>query len=223
MKYSIILSALLVAGCNNAGSVQSSKMLTYDELVNFDTKCELVDKQQSMLKSILERKHFDTDPDKLNDNDRAYNSRLKSTIWWYEYRCEKKQQTNPTVSDSDLEFFKSKIKPSQVKSEITKQGDCQSRQSIALAKDEVVSSNTLTVCGRKADMELEPKVKIGETVFEDDLQTVPEIKPIYFKHRHSKCRLFRERYMFQNVLQVNHGVVCQIDPDMDTWQVIDKW
>jgi hypothetical protein len=122
-----------------------------------------------------------------------------------------------------MEFFKSKIKPNQVKSEVVKQGDCQSRMSVALAKDEVVSSNALTVCGRGVNLELEPKVKIGETVFEDDLQTVPEIKPTYFKHRNSKCRLFRERYMYQNVLQVNHGVICQIDADMDTWQVVDKW
>jgi hypothetical protein len=222
MKYSIILCALLVAGCNNAGGVQS-KMLSYDELVNFDTKCELADKQQSFLKSILDRKQFDADPDKLNPDDRAYNSRLKATIWWYEYRCEKKQQTSSTISESDLEYFRSKIKPNQVKSEVVKQGDCQSRMSVSLAKDEVVSSNALTVCGRSADLELEPKVKIGETVFEDDLQIVSEIKPTYFKHRHSKCRLFRERYMYQNVLQVNHGVVCQIDPDMDTWQVVDKW
>jgi len=26
-----------------------------------------------------------------------------------------------------------------------------------------------------------------------------------------------------NVLQVNHGVICQTDPNMDTWSVVDKW
>jgi hypothetical protein len=88
MKKLIIISALVLAGCNNAASVPATaKMLTYEELSNFDTKCELATEQQALLKSILIRKNFDPDPDNLNDNDRAYNSLLKATLWWYEYRC----------------------------------------------------------------------------------------------------------------------------------------
>jgi hypothetical protein len=90
MKHLLILSALVLAGCNNAASGPSpvpAPMLTYEELNNFDTKCELADQQQSMLRGILIRKNFDPDPDNLNDADRAYNSLLKATLWWYEYRC----------------------------------------------------------------------------------------------------------------------------------------
>ena len=88
MKYLLILSALILAGCNNAASGPApARMLTYEELGNFDTKCELATEQQALLKSILIRKNFDPDPDNLNDDDRAYNSLLKATIWWYEYRC----------------------------------------------------------------------------------------------------------------------------------------
>ena len=88
MKKLILISALVLAGCNNAASGPPPfRMLTYDELVNFETKCSLAKEQQTMLRTILERKNFDTDPDNLSPDDRAYNSRLKATIWWYEYRC----------------------------------------------------------------------------------------------------------------------------------------
>jgi hypothetical protein len=90
MKKLILISSLVLAGCNNAASGPSPsvpRMLTYEELSNFETKCELADQQQAMLRSILVRKNFDPDPDKLNDSDRAYNSLLKATLWWYEYRC----------------------------------------------------------------------------------------------------------------------------------------
>lgn len=88
MKKLILISALVLAGCNNAASGPPPlKMLTYQELVDFEAKCELASKQQPMLKAILERKNFDPDPDNLSDDDKAYNSRLKATIWWYEYRC----------------------------------------------------------------------------------------------------------------------------------------
>ena len=88
MKKLLFLSMLALAGCNNAASGPPPvKMLTYDELFNFETKCELATQQQALLKIILERKNFDPDPDNLNPEDRAYNSRLKSTLWWYEYRC----------------------------------------------------------------------------------------------------------------------------------------
>ena len=88
MKKLIFLSALVLVGCNNETSGPPSfRMLTYDELVAFEPSCNKANTEQPMLKSILERKNFDTDPDNLNPEDRAYNSRLKATIWWYEYRC----------------------------------------------------------------------------------------------------------------------------------------
>lgn len=219
MKYSIILCAVLVAGCHNSNSTTTSyKMLSYDELVNFETKCEDSQNQQAHLKYILERKRFDSNPDRLNDDDRAYNSRLKATLWWYEYRCSNKKQTAP-LATPNLNL----PKPTAVKSEVVQSGECQSRVSVTVEGESEVSANTLTVCGQRSLLEEQPKLKIGENVFETDVQQVPEIKPTYFKHRHSKCRLFRERYMLNNVLQVNHGVICQTDPNMDTWSVVDKW
>jgi hypothetical protein len=201
-------------------------MLSYKELKSFvpqenssvDAECALKTQKQPHLKSILERKGFNPDPDKLNADDRAYNSLLKATLWWYEYRCVNKKQTSPSFSSAI-----STPKATKVKSEVIQNGDCQSRMSITLDGEETVSSNALTVCGKTNPLEEQPKVQIGETVFETDLPQVPEIKPVYFKHRHSNCRLFRERYMLNNVLEVNHGVICQTDPNMDTWSVVDKW
>lgn len=218
MKKLILISALVIAGCNNSASTPAYKMLSYKELVDFNTSCESALDQQAHLLYILERKGFDPDPDKLNADDRAYNSRLKATLWWYEYRCVNKKQVGSTSVTGTVS------KATKVKSEVVQNGDCQSRMSVTLDKeDETVSSTALTVCGRNNPLEEEPKVQIGETVFETDLQQVPEINPVYFKHRHSTCRLFRERYMLNNVLQVNHGVVCQTNPNMDTWSVVDKW
>lgn len=217
MKTLILISALVLAGCNNSASTPAYKMLSYKELVDFNTSCDVATEQQAHLRDILERKRFDPDPDKLNADDRQYNSRLKATLWWYEYRCVNKKQVASTFTSGNIS------KPTAVKSEVVQNGDCQSRVSVTVDGDAEVSANTLTVCGQRSLLEEQPKVKIGETIFETDLQPVSEIQPKYFKHRHSTCRLFRERYMLNNVLEVNHGVVCQTDPNMDTWQVLDKW
>jgi Tfp pilus assembly protein PilP len=85
MKISLVVLALLLAGCNET----SSKVLTYDELVNYPSQCAKADAQLRELKEIQRVKNFDQDPDNLNPADRAYNSRLKASIWWYAYRCEK--------------------------------------------------------------------------------------------------------------------------------------
>lgn len=219
MKKLILISALILAGCNNSASTPAYKILSYNELVDFKTSCTDRDNQQKHLKYILDHKRFDPNPDNLNADDRAYNSRLKATLWWYEYRCTANKTQNAVSFVGKLDTPKA----TQVKSEVVRNGDCQSRMSVTLEGEETVSSNTLTVCGKTNPLEEQPKVKIGETVFETDLTQVPEIQPVYFKHRHSTCRLFRERYMLNNVLEVNHGVVCQTDPNMDIWQVLDKW
>lgn len=99
---------------------------------------------------------------------------------------------------------------------------CQSRVSTAVKGDEIVSTNTLTVCGDGLAA-LEKKVKIGQVILETEVEDVPELNFTYFKHRHSKCRIFRERYVFNNVLQINHGVICQKDTKLDMWTVVDKW
>ena len=212
--------AVVLAGCNNSsGTTTSFKMLSYRELVEFNTDCIKQTDQQEHLLYILKAKRFDPDPDKLSPDDRAYNSRLKATLWWYEYRCVANKQVSQKSVIGDL----TSPKGTEVKSEVIRNGDCQSRISVTVDGESEVSSNALTVCGKASLLEEQPKVAIGETVFETDLAQVPEINPVYFKHRHSKCRLFRERYMFGNVLQVNHGIICQIEPNMATWQVVDKW
>jgi len=86
MKWLAILIALLIlAGCDS----NSTKELTYQELVNYPASCDRAESQLAELKALQERKNFDPDPDNLDDADRAYNSRLKATIWWFSYRCDK--------------------------------------------------------------------------------------------------------------------------------------
>jgi len=65
------------------------KELSYQELYDFPNDCNQADSQLSMLKRLQEAKHFNSDPDTLSPADRDYNGRLKATIWWYAYRCDK--------------------------------------------------------------------------------------------------------------------------------------
>lgn len=62
---------------------------TYEELVNYPSSCNKADEQLAELRSIQRIKNFSADPDQLNEDDRLYNSRLKASIWWYAYRCDK--------------------------------------------------------------------------------------------------------------------------------------
>ena len=81
MKIIVILACLLTACTDDS--------LSYDELVNFKAECSKADTQLAQLRRIQHAKGFNADPDQLTDSDRAYNSRLKATIWWYAYRCNK--------------------------------------------------------------------------------------------------------------------------------------
>ena len=63
-------------------------VLTYEQLVDYTSDCSKKEEQLKELTEIQRIKNFDPDPDKLNPWDRAYNSRLKASIWWYAYRCE---------------------------------------------------------------------------------------------------------------------------------------
>ena len=85
MKTLLVITALLLGGCVENGS---AKILTYNELVDYPVSCDLARPQLAELQAIQKAKHFPTDPDDIKDEaDRAYNSRLKATIWWYTYRC----------------------------------------------------------------------------------------------------------------------------------------
>jgi hypothetical protein len=90
MKYTLLLSALVLSACD-AGTVsnttEKNPILSYQELVSYQTDCSKKQEQLVQLLHIQRVKNFAKDPDDLSDGDRAYNSRLKATIWWYSYRC----------------------------------------------------------------------------------------------------------------------------------------
>lgn len=81
MKKLLIL-AILLSGCNS-----DARMLTYEQLVNYPSDCSKAKIQLAELRAIQKIKNFAQDPDELNEADRAYNSRLKATIWWYTWKC----------------------------------------------------------------------------------------------------------------------------------------
>lgn len=62
---------------------------TYEQLRDYPVDCKLKDSQLADLYRIQKIKNFAEDPDDLNDQDRQYNARLKATIWWFAYGCEK--------------------------------------------------------------------------------------------------------------------------------------
>jgi hypothetical protein len=85
MKHLLVLAVILLVGCTDA----PSNVLTYEQLVDFPVDCSKSSSQLKQLKAIQNIKHFPEDPDDIvNELDRAYNSRLKATIWWFTYRCE---------------------------------------------------------------------------------------------------------------------------------------
>jgi hypothetical protein len=79
----LLLFCLLTAGCVDT----DSKMLSYEQLVAYPASCEKSTEQLAELRKIQKYKNFDSDIENLNDADRAYNSRLKATIWWYTWKC----------------------------------------------------------------------------------------------------------------------------------------
>lgn len=86
MRYTLLLVLLCLSACTE--STATVQGLSYDQLVNYPSQCAKKDSQLAELKDIQRKKNFDPNPDNLNEQDRAYNSRLKATIWWYAYRCE---------------------------------------------------------------------------------------------------------------------------------------
>ena len=84
----ILFVCMVIAGAVLSYS-EESKTLTYEQLVNYPTDCAKADIQLKELKSIQETKRFNPNPDNLEGQDYAYNSRLKATIWWYAYTCDK--------------------------------------------------------------------------------------------------------------------------------------
>lgn len=85
----LLISALVWGVATNYHATASSDVLSYQELVDYPSQCAKADEQLAELRRIQSIKNFNPDPDALSEHDRAYNSRLKATIWWYAYRCDK--------------------------------------------------------------------------------------------------------------------------------------
>jgi hypothetical protein len=93
MKYVAILAILVLAGCKEPRPISTTSQstqfrpLTYRQLVDYPIDCAKKDSQLAYLLELQEFKNFAQDSDSLNVDDRAYNGRLKATIWWYSYSC----------------------------------------------------------------------------------------------------------------------------------------
>jgi len=88
MKYIAIVLVLALVGCTE-DQAAPVKDLSYQELKALPINCQLADQQLDLLKSLQKLKNFESDPDKLSEVNRAYNSELKARIWWYSLRCAK--------------------------------------------------------------------------------------------------------------------------------------
>jgi PBP1b-binding outer membrane lipoprotein LpoB len=90
MKYVALLAILVLTGCKETRPTNTTtkyQPLSYQQLVNYPIDCAKKDIQLAELTALQEFKNFSPDSDTLNVDDRAYNGRLKATIWWYSYSC----------------------------------------------------------------------------------------------------------------------------------------
>ena len=89
MKLITIAIVLAMAVIYPAQSFAEVKILSLEELRSYPVDCKLKNKQLAYLQQIQQIKNFNSDPDSLSNLDKAYNSRLKATIWWFYFGCEK--------------------------------------------------------------------------------------------------------------------------------------
>jgi Tfp pilus assembly protein PilP len=85
MKKIIVLTILLFLSACKADAYPV--IPTYEELKNYPLDCNKKTIQLAHLYLIQKTKAFNEDPDKLTPADYYYNSRLKSSIWWFYYEC----------------------------------------------------------------------------------------------------------------------------------------
>ena len=93
MRLLLVIAMLVLSGCGE------TRILSYDELVHFKTSCTNKEAELKQLRAIQQVKNFAQDPDDLNEEDRAYNSRLKATIWWYTTECNREKPTTSNRAD----------------------------------------------------------------------------------------------------------------------------
>ena len=88
MKAYYLVVLLALTGCQPSVQPVAPKIMTYQELVDYPGNCKFKEQQLAELKQLQAIKNFNPDPDLLSEDDHAFNSRLKATIWWFAYRCE---------------------------------------------------------------------------------------------------------------------------------------
>ena len=89
MKLTTVAIALAVAVLYPVVAFAETKIPSLEELRSYAVDCKLKEKQLAHLRQIQQIKNFNSNPDTLDAYDRAYNSRLKATIWWFYFGCEK--------------------------------------------------------------------------------------------------------------------------------------
>jgi hypothetical protein len=89
MRYLVLALALSLAACDAAqpNDILQQQELSFDDLKKLPTDCQRKGIVQRKIELILKQKNFDPNPDNLNLEAREYQSKLKSTYWWYEYSC----------------------------------------------------------------------------------------------------------------------------------------
>jgi len=88
MKYLAILALVILAGCNSeARENPNSSLVTFEELQRAKPTCSNRKIQQARLRETIKYYNLGGDPDTMDESTRAFNSVLKSTLWWYEANC----------------------------------------------------------------------------------------------------------------------------------------
>ena len=89
MKLTTVAIVLALTVLYPVAAFAEVKIPSLDELRSYPVDCKLKEKQLAHLRQIQQIKNFNSDPDLLSTLDKAYNSRLKATIWWFYFGCEK--------------------------------------------------------------------------------------------------------------------------------------
>jgi hypothetical protein len=89
MKLTTVAIVLALIVLYPVATFAEVKIPSLDELRSYPVDCKLKEKQLAHLRQIQQIKNFNSDPDLLSTLDKAYNSRLKATIWWFYFGCEK--------------------------------------------------------------------------------------------------------------------------------------
>jgi len=65
------------------------------------------------------------------------------------------------------------------------------------------------------------KIKIGDTILENEVGINNKLNFYWPYKNYSKCRIFKEQYVWDKAPVEYHGVICQKQDE--NWIVVDKW